>query len=122
MNSLLFIYNAKSGFANTIKDISNKLFSPDTYPCNLCAVTYNTFTENKIWKDFREQSNINMKFYHIDEFEKKYPNQTFSYPTILVKEGRNLHEFLIPEEINSVKNTEELITIIRRRFKNQLAS
>jgi len=122
MSSLIFIYNAKSGFANTITDIGKKLFSPSSNSCNLCAITYNTYTENKVWKKYRKLSNINMKFYHIDEFEIKYPNQSFKYPIILIKKGDILKEFLYPKEIDLIKNIEEFITIIEHRFKHQLAS
>ena len=38
-DSLLFVYNADSGFFNTLADIGHKLFSPATYPCQLCAIT-----------------------------------------------------------------------------------
>ena len=62
MSSLLFVYNAKSGIANILIDISYKLLSPETYSCNLCAITHNTFTENKTWKKYRLTSNIDMSF------------------------------------------------------------
>ena len=48
MSTLLFVYNAKSGIANVLVDISHKLLSPETYSCNLCVITHNTFIENKI--------------------------------------------------------------------------
>ena len=37
---LIFIYNAKSGFINELVDIPHKIISPETYDCNLCAITY----------------------------------------------------------------------------------
>ena len=63
---LLFVYNANSGTLNSLFDLGHKLFSPKTYKCNLCALTFNTFTENTLWKTLREQSAIKMEFYHID--------------------------------------------------------
>ena len=42
-----FIYNAKSGLANSIFDLAHKLISPDTYECNLCKITHGAFTETK---------------------------------------------------------------------------
>lgn len=117
MSSLLFIYNAKSGKLNALFDAGHKLFSPNTYQCNLCALTFDTFTENETWKAFRENSNINMRFLHIDEFEKKFPNQTFKYPIILLKKNGGLQEFLFPKEINQLKNIDELIAVIEDKFK-----
>lgn len=117
MNSILFIYNAKSRKLNALFDVGHKLFSPNTYKCNLCALTFDTFTENETWKAFRENSNINMRFLHIDEFEKKFPNQTFKYPIILLKKNGGLQEFLFPKEINQLKNIDELIAVIEDKFK-----
>ena len=116
MSSLLFVYNAKSEMANILIDISHKLLSPKTYSCNLCAITHNTFTENKIWRNFKLTSKIDMSFYHIDEFIQRYPNKLFNYPIILLKENNNLQEFLSPEEINKIKTVEELMRIINKYY------
>ena len=44
---LIFIYNAKSGLVNEMIDFAHKIVSPETYECNLCAISYNTFTKKK---------------------------------------------------------------------------
>jgi len=116
MSSLLFIYNAKSGVANVLKDISHKLLSPETYSCNLCAITHNIFTENRAWKNYRLTSKIDMQFYHIDEFKLRYPKQTLNYPIVLLKKDNDLHEFLPSKQINKLKTVEELITIIESKI------
>lgn len=72
MNTLLFIYNANSGIGNTILGIGHKLLNPKIYQCNLCALTHHTFSEDKSWKKFRNNSKIEMLFFHSDEFEKAF--------------------------------------------------
>ena len=118
MSSLLFVYNAKSGKLNSLFDAGHKLFNPSTYQCNLCALTYDTLTENITWKKFREQSNLNMTFYHIDEFEQEYPNTKFVYPIILQKGNDGLTEFLSSDEISTIENVEDLIKIITEKSIN----
>jgi hypothetical protein len=44
---LIFIYNAKSGLVNEMIDFAHKIVSPETYDCNLCAISYGTFTKKK---------------------------------------------------------------------------
>ena len=44
---LIFIYNAKSGLVNELLDFAHKIISPETYNCNLCAITYGTFAMDK---------------------------------------------------------------------------
>lgn len=117
MSTFLFIYNANSGTLNTIFDVGHKIFSPSTYQCNLCALTYDTFSENKQWKQFREQGGINMEFYHIDEFEKKFPNTTFEFPVILKKDNENVLEiFMSKKELDLMKSLDDLIKHIENGF------
>lgn len=113
METLVFVYNAKSGAVNTIIDIGHKLLSPKTYPCSLCAITHNNFSENEAWKKFRETSSLNMEFHHIDEFEKLYPNENFSYPIILKKEDHTLLEIVSTETINKTETLKALISLLK---------
>ncbi len=106
---LLFIYNANSGKLNALFDAGHKLFSPSTYQCSLCALTYDTFTENSIWKTFRNESNLTMEFYHKDEFETTFPSVNMIYPAILKLEGNHLTTVLNNDILNTISDVEELI-------------
>ena len=112
MRTFIFIYNANSGLGNVLLDMSHKIFSPRTYPCHLCDITYGVFTENKIWKDFRMTTDFDLVFLHIDEFETAYPNEKFEYPVILTKIDGDLKEYMKARQINSLKSVEELIASI----------
>ena len=48
--TLIFVYNADSGLFNTLTDIAHKTFAPETYSCNLCAITFGTFGMRTEWK------------------------------------------------------------------------
>lgn len=113
---LIFIYNAKSGKRNALLDAGHKLFSPSTYPCSLCALTYDTFRENSIWKTFRENSNLEMDFLHKDEFESKFPSVKVLYPTVLKLEDHQLTTALTSEILDDIKSVEDLI----KRLKTTL--
>jgi hypothetical protein len=106
---LLFIYNANSGKLNALFDAGHKLFSPSNYPCSLCALTYDTFTENTIWKLFRKESPLSMDFYHKDEFEAKFPNVKLIYPTVLKLEAHQLSTVLTDDVLNEISDVNELI-------------
>ena len=49
---LIFIYNAKSGLVNELIDFAHKIISPESYDCNLCAITYGTFAMEKNWDNY----------------------------------------------------------------------
>lgn len=106
---LLFIYNATSGKLNALFDTGRKLLSPSTYPCSLCTLTYDAFTESSIWKNFRKESHLDMEFYHKDEFEDKFPNVNMIYPAILKLEDQQVTIVLTNEVLNDILDAEELI-------------
>jgi len=116
MQKLIFVYNANSGIGNTFIDVAHKIFSPKTYACNLCAITFDTFTENKLWKQFRENSTIEMEFLHSDEFKNKYNFKAFEYPVVFSKEKDTLVTFLSTKVINKIKSVDELIKVIQVQY------
>jgi hypothetical protein len=116
MKTLLFVYHAKSRKLNALFDAGHKLFSPNSYQCNLCALTFDAFTENKTWKQFRAQNSIDMKFYPIDEFEKTFPSVTFEYPVILKQDQTGLNELLNKKDINKIESVDGLINHIEAKL------
>ncbi len=111
--TLVFIYNANSGALNALWDAGHKLFSPNTYPCRLCALTYNTFTEKTIWRAFRSHYDAAMVFYHIDEFELKFPDTSIKYPAVLKLENNKLSVLLNKGQLQKISTTEDLISRLK---------
>ena len=109
---LIFVYNANSGMLNTVKDISQKLFSPQNYDCFLCSLTHGTFRENSKWKSFRQNSGVEMEFLHRDEFEKRYDIK-MDYPLVLQKSD-SLEVVLSREQLSAFSRLEDLIEAVRR--------
>ncbi len=112
MKYFLFVYNARSGSLHKGIDFFHKIISPDTYECNLCKITHGVFTERSKWKQFRNQENVEMKFYYIDEFEARF-GKKLTYPVIL--DSPSLDILLSNKEINKLKTLDELIEIIRTK-------
>jgi hypothetical protein len=79
---LLFVYNADSGFFNAMADIGHKLFSPETYACPLCAITYGLLTEKAEWRDFISSIDAECVFLHRDEFHRREPNLVIDLPAV----------------------------------------
>jgi hypothetical protein len=84
MKKLIFIYNANSGKWNTYMDMAHKIFSPSTYPCSLCDLTYGIFKIRPEWEAFVQHSTVPLVFLHKDEFLQTYNNySTIPLPAIL---------------------------------------
>lgn len=123
MSKLIFIYNADSGLVNAALDIGHKLFSPDTYSCNLCRLTHDTFSERSEWKSFREAHPVSMVFLHKDEYERSVndsglsnPQRSYTYPIILKEDQGRIDIFLDTSELNQIKNLSVLIATIQERL------
>lgn len=115
--TLLFVYNAKSNFMNKSLDYAHKLFSPQTYTCNLCNLTHSSFGERSEWKDFRLLFNNEFQFYYADKFEREF-NLFEEYPVIYIKDDDKLRVLLSANEIRKFNDLKELIN----NLENQLIS
>ena len=105
---LIFIYNADSGLFNTLTDIAHKTFSPQTYQCNLCALTYGLLQEKTEWKAFIASLDIKTEFLHRDEFENKYAVTTDALPAIYIYRNSALECAVTATELNSVSTIDAL--------------
>ena len=115
---LIFVYNANSGFLDKIFDGAHKIVSPSTYDCNLCAITFGAFSEDELWKAYREHSEIPMEFYHKDEFLKQYKSKwlpNYDFPIILLENKMELEVFISSEELDVLSTSEALIEEITKR-------
>ncbi|WP_420321743.1 GTPase [Flagellimonas sp.] len=115
---LVFVYNADSGVHNAILDSMRKVFSPSTYDCNLCDITFGIVSENDIWKKFREESQHEMVFLHKDEFAKMYASKfghKFIFPIVLAENGNELEVLISTKELNGLKTAEELVHLVKKR-------
>ncbi len=105
---LVFVYNADSGMFNTLADIAHKIFSPQTYECNLCAISHSYLSERSEWKEFIEGLDVEYEFLHRDEFRKKYPDIETAFPVIFRLQGNKLEQGLNSEKINACKSMDDL--------------
>jgi len=110
---LVFVYNADSGMFNTLTDIAHKIFSPQTYECNLCAISHSYLNERSEWKEFIQDLGVECEFLHRDEFLKKYPSSEGTFPMIFEVVNDDLEVRISAEKINSCKSMEDLKVAIK---------
>ena len=118
VEKLIFVYNADSGKISAFLDSVRKVVAPDNYDCQLCGLTYGLVNEKKAWKVFRTSFNIPMTFLHRDEFERVYKSKfgyKFTYPVVLVESNNGLELLITTEELNTLKNTSQLIELVKER-------
>lgn len=109
---LIFVYNAESGLFNTLSDVAHKILSPETYACNLCALTHTAFGMRREWKDFLDGLDARLEFLHADELRDRYGAKGLPLPAILRRRGASLEEFAPAAAINSCRTLDELKRLI----------
>jgi hypothetical protein len=113
--AVVFVYNAGSGLFNAVGDMSRKIFSPETYQCNLCALTYSTFAMRKGWKRFLETLGRPSEFLHADELGELYNVSGVPLPAVFAKEGGSLKLLIDASEIRQCRTLDDLIALVRKR-------
>ena len=110
--TLVFVYNAGSGLFNTLGDVAHKIFSPETYACNLCALTHTAFGMRREWREFLESLDARLEFLHADELRDRYGLTGLPLPAILRRRGASLEVFADSAAINSCRTLDELKQLI----------
>ncbi len=113
---LVFVYNADSGLFNTLTDIAHKTLSPETYACNLCAITHSHFGMRKEWKAFLRELDAPCEFLHRDELEKTYGIRDVPLPAIFKRHNEKLETWIDAESINACYSIEELEKLIKEKL------
>ena len=116
VKKIVFVYNADSGVFNLVSDIAHKIFSPQTYACNLCAITHSNFGMRKEWKEYLDSLDSPLEFLHADEFKEKYKLEKVNLPAIYAEENGALREVADAGQINQSKNIDDLKTLIDKEL------
>ena len=113
---LIFIYNAKSGLVNELVDFAHKIISPETYDCNLCAITYSTFSMEKNWANYIQGLPVKSVFTYKDKLVDRRLKKS-KLPAVFIRDAEKLDELISANEINNINDLEDLIRILDTRLK-----
>lgn len=111
---IIFIYNAKSGVWNGIIDSFHKLSSPETYPCELCQLTYGLTSMNREWKRFLKTVPYKVTFLHLDELPSNLPK--VELPVAFLKRTEEYDVFISKNEMRSCKGVKDLIILVSSKI------
>lgn len=110
--TIIFVYNADSGLFNTLADMAHKTFAPETYSCNLCAITFGTFGMRSEWRHFLESLDIDMEFLHRNELQEQHRCIATELPAIFIKKTAGSEQLITAGEINACSSMAELKKLI----------
>jgi hypothetical protein len=110
--ALVFVYNADSGVFNTLADAAHKIFSPQTYACNLCALTHTAIGMRGEWKRFLDGLNSPLEFLHADELKARYGVEGVPLPAVFERDGERLEVSVGADSINACRTLDDLKRLI----------
>ena len=113
---LVFVYNAEAGLFNLLGDMAHKIFSPETYQCNLCALTHTSFGMRKSWKRFLLTLDKPPEFLHADELHERYGKEDEPLPAVFQKKDGGLELLIDAGEINACRTLDDLQQLITARL------
>ncbi len=111
-DALVFVYNADSGVFNTLADAAHKIFSPQTYGCNLCALTHSAIGMRREWKRFLDGLDGPLEFLHADELRERYGVAGVPLPAIFKTGGGDLEVLVGADSINACRTMDDLKRLI----------
>ncbi len=110
---LIFVYNADSGIFSALADVAHKAISPETYPCNLCKITFGAISEKEEWKKYIASLPHDSTFLHRDEFHAAYPSmRQVPLPAVFARTGDHLEVVVPAEVLHTAKTKEDLIALV----------
>lgn len=110
--ALVFVYNADSGVFNTLTDVAHKIFSPQTYQCNLCALTHSAVGMRTEWKRFLDGLDRPLEFLHADELKARYGVAGVPLPAVFQSDGERLDVLIGADSINACRTMDDLKRLI----------
>jgi hypothetical protein len=113
---LIFVYNAKSGLKNKLLDALHKSFSPSTYSCDLCSLTYGHVTVKKQWSAFLASAEFEKEFLYTDTFQLRFPNEVVDFPAVFEEKDGNLNVLIPAQEMKELTDLNSLIEKIKQRI------
>jgi hypothetical protein len=116
--TLLVFYNADSGLFNLMAGLAHKVFSPDTYPCRLCAITHGPLGMREDWKEFLAGCGRPLEFLHRDEFRRIHGMADVPLPAVFRKgdDGR-VEPWIDAETVNAAASVDDLKRILAGRLE-----
>lgn len=115
---LVFVYNVNSDPLSLILDGAHKVFSPSTYACELCEITYSNLGERRAWKKFRKSTQIELEFIYKNQMIKRYGIDETCPLVLFVEDDRSPEIRITKQDFSTIKTPEELIILIENKLAN----
>lgn len=117
MQKLVFIYNAKSDYISEVRGFFKKILSPQKYECDLCKLTYGTFSIKSDWRGYLASLPYEKIFLHKDDLKGKYEEyKDYNPPSILTEIDGKVTELVSKKDFKSMHSVQEIIVLLNKQL------
>lgn len=116
-DTLISVYNAYGGIYPGLADMAHKIFSPKTYPCNLCYQAFGNFGMKPGWKSFLDSLPFTITALHKEQFKKQYQPADLPLPAILLSNEDGTRILVSAAELNQPNSLEALISLVKTKLQ-----
>ena len=115
MGTLVLVYNADADFFSRVTDFAHKLLAPDSYACELCAVTYGHLGMRRRWREVLNSLGCPVHFLHRDAFDGDVP-----LPAMLWEDGGAREVLLSAESITACAKSGDPLSTLEEALREAL--
>jgi hypothetical protein len=119
---LIMIYNADGGLVNGALDLLHKTFSPSTYACRLCEVTYGSFGMKRDWRATIAALPLPVTFLHRDEWLAEHPGDATPLPVILREGAGGRAPLVSAQDFAGIRTLDALQALLLARLSAAASS
>ena len=115
---VIFAYNAQSGLISALSDYVHKIVSPDTYACQLCAVTYGNLGMRSVWSDYVKALPAKVIFTYKDKLKAEPPvMKNAELPAAFVVRDGEITLAVAAKDLNVCYTEEALMALCREKIE-----
>jgi len=119
MGKLIFVYNANSGLLSAMKNWAHKIVSPETYPCSLCALTYDNLGMRRPWREFIKGLGYEVEFLHRDELAEQYGIHDVPLPATFILQNNKPKLWIRSDAMDACNSLVELQTLVTQKLAQE---
>ena len=115
---VIFIYNAQSGPFSALSDYVHKIVSPETYACQLCAITYGNLGMRSSWAGYVKALPAKVIFTYKDKLIAEPPvMRNAELPSAFVIRDNEIKLAITAKELNACQGEEALIALCTEKLE-----
>lgn len=116
-SSLVFVYDAESGFANAVVDVAYTACTAERMRCSLLPLIRGPFGVRRRWKRIGGDLGRAVEYVYRDQFAARHDLSRVTLPAVFKCQGSECRIWLAAEQIRACRTSDDLERLVRERAR-----